>query len=228
VTRLEAIGGGDADPVAGRSAAGSSAAVPSPAVIPAAVVPAAVVPAAVIPAAVVPAAVVPAAMVSEPAARLAPVPAPVAPPVAPKIAPVVPPASSAPAAPRLRLPTLKSGPGTPKTGIPKTGTPKTGTAATPAAPPPTQLVPPQLSPPLVSLSPAEPPRRDSSKSELPELGGTPDDKPAENIGGASGASENTEPSRFSTEEMHEIRTHPRVRDVLDTFRGRIENVKREQ
>ena len=35
-----------------------------------------------------------------------------------------------------------------------------------------------------------------------------------------------EPQRFTADEMREIRSKPRVKEVLDTFRGRIEAVKR--
>ncbi|MHC4938798.1 MAG: DNA polymerase III subunit gamma/tau [Planctomycetota bacterium] len=40
--------------------------------------------------------------------------------------------------------------------------------------------------------------------------------------------ENAPRDQFTAEEMREIRAHPKVKEVLDSFRGRIENVKREQ
>lgn len=40
--------------------------------------------------------------------------------------------------------------------------------------------------------------------------------------------ENAQRDQFTADEMREIRSHPKVKEVLDSFRGRIENVKREQ
>ena len=40
--------------------------------------------------------------------------------------------------------------------------------------------------------------------------------------------ENAPREQFTADEMREIRSHPKVKEVLDSFRGRIENVKREQ
>ncbi len=150
---------------------------------------------------------------------------------------------SAPTPPAPQSPASKTPvPQTPVPSTPPVAAPPTDSAPAVPASPRLQLpgakvdaAAPAASSPSRALSPSVAPRQDASNADLPELGSASPAQPSDNGGQASGnigdssdASQNTDASRFSTEEMHEIRSHPQVREVLDTFRGRIENVKREQ
>jgi len=97
--------------------------------------------------------------------------------------------------------------------VPKPQAPRLTLPTKPTAPPP---------PPAPKI---EPPAQNSAAA--PATGGG-------DTGSGDTGSGNTEPSRpaaaptqaFSAEEMGRVRAHPRVREVLDTFRGRIEQVRR--
>lgn len=162
--------------------------------------------------------VAPAPAVRAPAA-LAPVP--VAParaaPAIEAAPPVAPSAGSA--APRLQLPGTNKAARPAAKPLPTLGAPPAETPQTAAAPMTARVTAPGASP---TVSPSAPPAVSSGMSSGGSSGMS-----SESSGDGGEARQNAEASRFSTEEMHEIRSHPRVREVLDTFRGRIENVKRE-
>ena len=105
--------------------------------------------------------------------------------------------------------------------------------AAPPAPPPRAAAPP--TPPPTPAPAARPPaaKPQPPRLTLPTKPQTPQiNRPKTEPGPQNSATAtpstpgSAAPQAFSAEEMGRIRAHPRVREVLDTFRGRIEHVKR--
>ncbi|MHC4452471.1 MAG: DNA polymerase III subunit gamma/tau [Planctomycetota bacterium] len=96
-------------------------------------------------------------------------------------------------------------------------------AVNPPAVNPPAVNPPAVNPPAVS--PPAPPRLELPKSRPQVVRETP---VAPQLEPKPSRPENAPRDQFTADEMREIRSHPKVKEVLDSFRGRIENVKREQ
>jgi len=87
----------------------------------------------------------------------------------------------------------------------------------PAAPAVPGAAPAAPAAPRAAPAPPAPPTSGNPKLQLPQARLESKEEKPENA-----------PDKFSAEEMRRIRAHPQVKEVLDTFRGRIENVKRER
>jgi len=136
-------------------------------------------------------------------------------------------------------------PGTPA-ALPQLAPPVPSQASPQAAPPAPPPAPPHRDPPRAAASapptpaptPAPAARPPAAKPQPPRLTlptkpQTPQiNRPKTEPGPQNSATAtpstpgSAAPQAFSAEEMGRIRAHPRVREVLDTFRGRIEHVKR--